>query len=133
MLDNLPKRVLGLILCCLWASGCWFAAASVGAGAGVAGYKWLEGTMIKDYPYPYPYTWEATLVTVEQLRLKTVERKHDPLSGKIEATQADGTLVQIEVVAKPDDITRVGVRFGYLGDRDASVIFHNRLQQELRM
>jgi len=134
MLIKLPKKVLGLILCLIWGSGCVATtAAGVGAAAGVAGYKWLEGTMEKDYPCPFAQTWEATLAAVEHFRMKTVERKVSPMSGKIEATQPDGTLVRIEVEAKPNQITTVGVRFGYLGSKDASMMFHNQIAQELKL
>ncbi|MDD3579751.1 MAG: DUF3568 family protein [Desulfobacca sp.] len=134
MLTRLPKRILGLVLCLVWASGCVATtAAGIGAAAGVGGYKWLEGSMEKEYPYPFAQTWEATLAAVEHFRMKTVERKVSPLSGRIEASQPDGTLVRIEVQAKPNQITAVAVRFGYLGNKDASLMFHNQVAQELRM
>jgi len=108
-------------------------AAGIGAAAGVGGYKWLEGSMEREYPYPFAQTWEATLAAVEYFRMKTVERKVFPLAGRIEATQPDGTLVQIEVEAKPNQITTVAVRFGYIGNKDASLMFHNQVAQELMM
>lgn len=134
MRDTCPTKILGLLICLVFASGCVAAtAAGVGAAAGVAGYKWLEGTLEKEYPYPYPEVWNATLAAVEHFRMKTVERQHDPISGKIEAIQPDGTAVRIQVVARPNQITLVRVRFGYLGNKDASLMFHNQITKELQI
>lgn len=131
MIQKWHQKILGLSLCLLLASGCVATAVGVGATAGVAGYKWLEGNMSKEYPYPYLETWEATLAAVEHFRMKTIERRHTPLSGKIEAQQPDGTKVRVQVIAKPNNITVVEVRFGFMGNKDASLLFHQQIMKSL--
>ncbi len=132
MRKNLAIKGLVLLLCVGLAGGCLETALlSVGAAGAIGAYKWLEGTMEKEYPRSFAETWQAVLATTEHYRMKIAEKKSDPMSGNIIAVQPDNTEVKISVKAQPNNITTVGVRFGMFGNKEASAMFHHQIMKEL--
>ena len=65
----------------------------LGASAALGGYKWMEGTMEKDYPKPMQETYNAALAAAKTLNLKVGTAAYNPLDSRIEASQPDGTSV----------------------------------------
>lgn len=104
---------------------------SLGASAAIGSYKWMEGTMEKDYPRPMQETWNATLKACNDLQLKISSQQYSPVESKIEATAPPDTSVKIQLVARPNQITTVKVRFGMMGNVDASAYFHRRVMEHL--
>ncbi len=104
---------------------------SAGAMAGIGSYKWMEGTMEKDYPRPMADCWNACLAACKTLNLKIASQAYNPLESKIEANQPDGTAVKIHLIARPNNITTVKVRFGMMGNQDYSAYFHRRVMESL--
>ena len=47
------------------------------------------------------------------------------------AAAQDGTKVNINLTARPNDITTVQVRFGFLGNKDQSAYFHRTVMRNL--
>jgi len=132
MRKKLAVKGLVVVLCLGLAAGCLETALlSVGAAGAIGAYKWLEGTMEKEYPRSFAETWQAVLSTTEHYRMKIAEKKSDPMSGKIVAVQPDNTEVKITVTGQPNNITTVGVRFGMFGNKEASAMFHQQLMREL--
>ena len=100
---------------------------SAGMTAGIGSYKWMEGTMEKDYPRPIQDTWNAALAACRDLQLKITAQEYNPLDSHIEAIQPPDTNVKIQLIARPNQITTVKVRFGLTGNQDASAYFHRRI------
>jgi hypothetical protein len=103
----------------------------LGGAAAIGTYKWIEGTMEKDYPRPMQETWNAALASCKDLSLKITTQEYTPLESKIEAIAPPDTNVKIQLVARPNQITTVKVRFGLMGNVDASAYFHRRVMHHL--
>jgi hypothetical protein len=103
----------------------------LGASAAIGSYKWMEGTMEKDYPRSMQDTWNATLAATKDLQLKNASEQYNPMESKIEAVAPPDTNVKIQLIARPNQITTVKVRFGLMGNVDASAYFHRRIMHHL--
>jgi hypothetical protein len=131
----MPKKwllsIVGVLLCCILCAGCPVVLIGAGAAAGVGGYKWVEGTMEKDYPRPMQETWNASLAAVRDLNLKIASQQYGPLESRLEAVQPPDTNVKVQLIARPNQITTVKVRFGLMGNLDASAYFNRRIMHHL--
>lgn len=122
-----------MLSCLILFSGC-LETALIGAGAtgAIAGYKWLEGTMIKEYPRALPEMEQAVQKTCKAYRIKITERNVTPAKATIVGVDPNGDEVKIYMDAKPNNITAVGVRVGgFMGNKEASEMFHSQLAKEL--
>jgi len=127
------RAKLGILLAALWfTAGCVETMLlSLGATAAIGSYKWMEGTMEKDYPRPMQETWNATLAACKDLQLKINKEIYNPLESQIEAVAPPDTSVKIQLVGRPNQITTLKVRFGLMGNVDASAYFHRRVLHHL--
>jgi hypothetical protein len=105
----------------------------VGGAAGIGTYKWIEGTMEKDYPRPMQETFNATLEASKKLNLKISSELYTPSESKILAATQDGTAVKVELLARPNEITTVKIRFGMMGNADWSAYYHRQIMKVLRI
>ncbi len=106
---------------------------SVGGAAALGSYKWFEGTMEKDYPKPMQETYNAALAACKDLNLKVSGQQYNALDSRIEAVQPPDTSVKIQLTARPNQITTLKIRFGMMGNEDASAYFHRRVMHHLGM
>jgi hypothetical protein len=104
---------------------------SLGGAAAIGSYKWMEGTMEKDYPRSMQDTWNAALAASKDMQLKIQTQQFNATESTIEAVAPPDTNVKIQLVARPNQITTVKVRFGLMGNQDASAYFHRRILQHL--
>ena len=127
------RTKLGILLAALLlAAGCIETMLiGLGATAAIGSYKWLEGTMEKDYPRPMQETWNATLKACGDLQLKITSQQYNPVESKLEAVAPPDTNVKIQLVGRPNQITTLKVRFGLMGNVDASAYFHRRVMHHL--
>ncbi len=125
-------RLAGVLVVLLFSAACVETVLlGLGATAALGTYKWIEGTMEKDYPRPMQETWNATLAACRDLNMKIAGQQFNPMDSKIEAVLPPDTNVKIQLIARPNQITTVKVRFGMLGNVDASAYFHRRIMQHL--
>lgn len=103
----------------------------MGATGAIGAYKWMEGTMEKDYPRPMQQTFNAALGACKDLSLKISSQQYGATDSRIEAVQPPDTNVKIQLLARPNQITTVKVRFGLMGNQDASAYFHRRMMHHL--
>ncbi len=127
------RTKLGILLAALLlAAGCVETMLlGLGASAAIGSYKWLEGTMEKDYPRGMQETWNATLKACSDLQLNLTTQQFNPVESKLEAVAPPDTNVKIQLVARPNQITTLKVRFGLMGNVDASAYFHRRVMHHL--
>jgi hypothetical protein len=127
------RTKLGIVLAVLlFAAGCVETMLiGLGASAAIGSYKWMEGTMEKDYPRSMEETWNAALKACGDLQLKINLQKYNPMESIVEAVAPPDTNVKIQLVARPNQITTVKVRFGLMGNVDASAYFHRRVLHHL--
>lgn len=133
MRQKILNAKLGIILVVLlFAAGCVeMMLISLGGAAAIGSYKWMEGTMEKDYPRSMQDTWNAALAATKDMQLTIQSEQFGPTESKIEAVAPPDTNVKIQLVARPNQITTVKVRFGLMGNQDASAYFHRRILQHL--
>jgi uncharacterized OsmC-like protein len=103
----------------------------LGASAALGSYKWMEGTMEKDYPRPMQDCFNAALAACKTMDLKVTGQQYTPTDSRIEATMKDGTSAKIQLLARPNQITTVKVRFGFMGNVDYSAYFHRLVMKNL--
>jgi hypothetical protein len=124
---------LGLVLAALlFTAGCAaMLLMSLGGAAAIGSYKWVEGTMEKDYPRPMQDCWNATLAAAKDMNLKVQSQQYNPTESTMEAVAPPDTNVKIQLVARPNQITTIKVRFGLMGNQDASAYFHRQVLRHL--
>lgn len=132
MQRNWRLKLVAVLLTLMIGPGC---AATLlmglGATAALGSYKWMEGTMEKDYPRPMDQTFQAALAACKGMDLKITGQQHTPTDSRIEATMKDGTAAKIQLLARPNQITTVKVRFGFMGNVDYSAYFHRLIMKHL--
>jgi hypothetical protein len=121
-------KVAGIFLLIVMMGGCLVA---VGAALGIGAYTWVEGTMAKDYPRPMEPTYRACIETCQIMALTVEKETYDPTHSYIVASTKEGTKVNIELIARPNEITTVKVRFGFMGNKDQSAYFHRNVMRIL--
>jgi hypothetical protein len=105
----------------------------VGGLAALGTYKWVEGTMEKDYPRGMQETFNAAMEASKKLNLKISSELYTPSESKILATTQDGTTVKVELLARPNGITTVKIRFGMMGNADWSGYYHRQIMKILQI
>ncbi len=90
-----------VLLCCLLiglnACSRWVVVGATAAAVGVGTYVYIQGNLKRSYDAPVGRVWEATLASVEELKLKTESKQHDSFGGVIEGKMADGTDLKIKL------------------------------------
>jgi hypothetical protein len=128
------KKIRCLVAVCvlLLLTGCG-AILLFGAGtaAGVAGYKYINGTMEVLYDFPFIKTWDATLKALSDLGITVKDSKHDLTGGKIEGSRADGQTIKVSLTYKSPKETEVSIRVGIIGDEGASAAIRDKIASVL--
>jgi hypothetical protein len=128
MLHKCSCRVGGILLMVMLLGGCLL---GVGAMLGVGAYQWMEGTMAKDYPRTMEPTYHACVDACKNMKLDIKKESYSPMNSSITAKAPDGTNVYIDLIARPNNITTVKVRFGLMGNKDQSGYFHRNVMKNL--
>ena len=134
MLRQWRLKVVAVAVAAALAGGC---AATVLMGLGglaaLGTYKWVEGTMEKDYPRPMRQTYDAALEAAKQINLQVTSTNYSPTQSNIEAVTEDGTKVTVQLVSRPNEITTVKIRFGMMGNADWSAYYHRQIMKILHI
>jgi len=131
------KRLqLVALLCCflIGLSACsrkWVILGGAAAAAGAGTYYYIKGDLKRTYEAPMDKTWEATIKSVEELKLTVESEKHDALSGVIKGKMADEKGFEINLKRLSENSTEVGVRIGTFGDRTKSEAIHDKINSKL--
>ncbi len=127
-------KLVAVLVAMAMAAGC-VATALMGLGGltALGTYKWVEGTMEKDYPRPMQETYNAALEAAKKLNLKVTATQYGPSHSTINAVTQDNTSVTVELVARPNEITTVKIRFGMMGNADWSAYYHRQIMKILHI
>ena len=129
---NLRLKLAALVVALLCTAACVETVLlGLGATAAIGSYKWIEGTMEKDYPRPMQEVWNATLKAAKTLNLRIASQQYGALESKLEAVQPPDTNVKVQLIARPNQITTVKIRFGMMGNTDNSAYFHRQIMKNL--
>ena len=134
MQNNCRLKLGAMLLALTMAAGCVpMILMGVGGAAGIGTYKWIEGTMEKDYPRPMQETYNAALEAAKKLNIKITEDQYGPSESRINGLTQDGTKVKVDLIARPNEITTVKIRFGMMGNADWSAYYHRQIMRILRI
>ncbi len=120
-----------VLLGSLMTTGCPILIFGAGAAAGVGIYTYVRGESKRDYPVPHEKAWQASQEALKELEMPVFSTTKDKLKGVLKARRADGQAVQIKVNRVDENITRIRVRVGKFGDKDASVRIHEAIAKKL--
>lgn len=112
-------------------TGCAIVVAGAGAGAGV--YSYLTGELKRSYPVEYPRAVQASLESLEKLKIEVLRKTDDGIRAEILGKRTDGTPVTVTVVTLDPKTTDIGVRSGVVGvwDKKVSELIHATIAQQL--
>jgi hypothetical protein len=124
------------VLCCLLIglSACsrkWAVIGAAAAAVGAGTYYYVKGDLERNYEAPMDKTWEATIKSIEELKLTVESQKHDARSGVIKGKMADEKGFEINLKRLGENSTEVGVRIGTFGDREKSEAIHDKILSKL--
>jgi len=113
-----------LLVALLFIGGC--AAIVVGAGAGAGVYTWVKGELIRSYAKDFAHTENATLQSLDYLKIIIDEKAQAGSETTIKARQSDGSPVTVNIRTIRYDMTEVAVRCGYVGywDKKNAELIH---------
>ncbi len=107
--------------------GCAVALLGVGAGVGIGAYKYVEGSLVRQYPLSYSRAWDATNSALENLQISISNSMDEGAKGKIEAVRKDGKKVVIKIKDEGQGVSTITVRVGMLGDRGIAERIHEEI------
>jgi hypothetical protein len=122
---------IGMMASLMLLASCVPATFLVGAGAGVAGYMYVEGELRVDYYRQHPAVWAAVNQAARDLNIQVLNRSQDEISGTLDGKMASGTKVRITTEKKTAEKTRMTVRVGYVGDEKQSRIIEKEVTRAL--
>jgi len=113
----------------LFAQGCWVAAAGAGA-AGTAIYLKSDVENIERENIDAVYA--AAQKAVDDLDLVPVRSSKDALSAEIIARDAQDKKVTIKLKRQTDNITKISIRVGIVGDKTKAELIYREIADNLR-
>ena len=114
------KKLIFLAVSLFFLYGCELAILGLGAGGGIAGYKYYEGHTSTELPLKYSRAWNVTNTALENLKISISSSDNRETQGTIKGVREDGKSVSIKLKARSQWVTTISVRVGRLGDRDES-------------
>jgi hypothetical protein len=99
----------------------------IGAGIGVGAYKYVEGSLERQYPLEYTRAWDATNVALENLQISVSSSMDEGVKGTIEAVRKDGKKVNISLKDRGQKVTTIAVRVGTFGDSKDAERIHDEI------
>lgn len=105
----------------------------VGAGVGAGAFSYIAGNVIRIYEADYQQSIEASTKVMKQLVFKGKEESEDGLKTVIEGYRYYDTPITIEVAFVEPGSTQIGIRTGYLGNRNLEISeqLHSDIAKEL--
>lgn len=125
------RSAIGLV--CLFAgvalSGC--VPLIVGAGAGVAGYHYVDGEMSYAVNTSVDKACKAVDAEVAARAWILEDRHKEVTSAHYRCRSQGGKQVDIDVARRSGDFTRIAIRFGFWGDEAESKDFIDKVKARL--
>ena len=117
-------HLVGLLLTLTIITGC--AAVVIGAGAGAGVYTYVKGELIYTYTADFTHTQDATIQSLNYLKITVDEKTQENGELRINAHQNNGSPVTVRIRTTDHDMTEVAVRCGRIGfwDRQTAELIH---------
>jgi len=121
------KSIIVLLAMVFSLSGCVAAWLAVGAGAGIGTYKYIEGSLSREYPLAYSRAWDATNSALANQQISISNSMDEGVKGDIDAVRKDGTKVVVKLEDRGQSVTTISVRVGMLGNRSDAEKIHDEI------
>lgn len=108
-------------------SGCLAVAAGAGAGA----VAWVRGDLEASLNARFDRTVNATNKAIEQLGFAKLSEQKDALLGTIVARNAADKKIEIKLNTVADNVTKVRIRVGVIGDEALSMTILEKIKSNL--
>jgi hypothetical protein len=110
--------ILGLVLAT--GSGCALFVVGAAAGAGAAGYAYVNGEMKSTESVPLDQAWSATLSAVKDLDFPVINQSKDAAGAQLTVRNASDDKIAINLKTVSDKATEIRIRVGTFGDKTLS-------------
>ena len=126
-------RLIALLLSLTFLWSCEVALIGIGAGLGAGTYRYIEGSVEKDYPISYNTAWDTANTSLANLYWSVSSSVNEGTNGQIEAVKKDGTKAVIKLKDKGQDVTTISIRVGFFGDRKDAERIHEEIGKEAEL
>ena len=113
-------------------SGCVLFVVGAAAGAGVAGYAWVNGEIKATESASLDRTWNATLAAMKDLEFPVVSQAKDALEADLTVRNASNTSINITLKKLDNASTEIRIRVGTFGDESLSRTILNKINSRLQ-
>jgi hypothetical protein len=121
-------RLAVLLLAVVFLNGCTVALVGIGAGLGAGTYRYIQGSVEKDYALPYATVWDAVNTALANHYMSVTDSSNEGFRGRIEAVRRDGKKANIQLQDKMQGLVSVSVRIGIVGIRTDAEKLHEEIR-----
>lgn len=114
------------------ASGCALFVVGAAAGAGAAGYAWVDGEIKTTESASMDRTWNAALAAMKDLEFPVTSQAKDALEANLTARNASNTSISIKLKNLSNTSTEIRIRVGTFGDESMSRLILNKINNHLQ-
>ena len=114
-------------------NGCFLFVVGAAAGAGAAGYAWVDGEIKATEAASLNQTWDASLAAMKDLEFPVTDQAKDALQGDLTARNANNTNIKIKLKYISNTSTEIRIRVGTFGDESLSRIILNKINNHLQI
>ena len=112
-------------------NGCFLFVVGAAAGAGAAGYAWVDGEVKTTEAASLNQTWAASLAAMKDLEFSVTDKSKDALSGSVTAQTADKKTIKINLKYISNTSTDIRIRVGTFGDETLSRTILGKINNHL--
>jgi hypothetical protein len=113
-------------------SGCALFVVGAAAGAGAAGYAYVDGEEKATESASLDRTWNATLAAMKDLEFPVTSQAKDALTANLTARNASNTSISIKLEKLSSTSTEIRIRVGTFGDETLSRTILNKISSGLQ-
>ena len=113
-------------------NGCFLFVVGAAAGAGAAGYAYVNGEEKTTVAFSMNQTWDASLAAMKDLQFPVTNQAKDALQGNLDARNASNTNISIKLKYIFNTSTEIRIRVGTFGDESLSRIILNKINSHLQ-
>jgi Protein of unknown function (DUF3568) len=112
-------------------NGCFLFVVGAAAGAGAAGYAWVDGEIKTTESASMNQTWDAAQAAMKDLQYPVTAQSKDALQGELDARNASNTKISIKLKYISNTSTEIRIRVGTFGDESLSRIILGKINNRL--
>ena len=123
--------LLGVVGVLLTTAGCALFLVGAAAGAGAAGYAYVNGELKSTESASLEQTTRATLAAMKDLEYPVTSQAKDALSAELTARNASDKKIVVRLKKISDTTTEVRIRVGTFGDESLSRVVLEKIKKHL--